>query len=378
LVSNSPRAGLTAVTVVLTLAVAGCLGGDQTPDPVTISLISDAEISAQPGWTVGWAVNVGQTVGDNQSAALTVNPPPGWVARYLKPTLDINTSGKNATSFLLVEIPADAADGSYEVKANAQVGDRTVTATGKVEVRRPTTNVLSNGTAVTMDYVGFLEDNRVFDTSMWSVAHMGLDKWPDFANSSATRVQLDYNPLSLTLGTGQVIKGWEIGLLNMSLGQSKALIIPPDLAYGRFLDQEVNTTEVKDVYTRTTVSAFTIDYGEAPAVDGQYKQPVYGWTVRVVDVDNVTQDVVLENLPGAGGNYTPYGVNATVLNLSSANGTFEVRYAPVAGQEATNLLDTGNVVAVNASNFTIRWQTEHRQPLAPYTLYFLVYVRTAS
>ncbi|KAI0663459.1 hypothetical protein C8Q70DRAFT_1050136 [Cubamyces menziesii] len=39
-------------------------------------------------------------------------------------------------------------------------------------------------------------------------------------------------PLPLTLGTGQVIKGWEEGLKDMCVGEKRTLTIPPGMAYG--------------------------------------------------------------------------------------------------------------------------------------------------
>ncbi len=65
------------------------------------------------------------------------------------------------------------------------------------------------GQKVEVHYTGKLTNGSVFD-------------------SSVTRGQ----PFSFTLGQGQVIKGWEEGILGMRVGEKRLLTIPPELGYG--------------------------------------------------------------------------------------------------------------------------------------------------
>jgi FKBP-type peptidyl-prolyl cis-trans isomerase len=39
-------------------------------------------------------------------------------------------------------------------------------------------------------------------------------------------------PLRFTVGGGQVIKGWDDGVVGMQVGSQRQLIIPPEMAYG--------------------------------------------------------------------------------------------------------------------------------------------------
>ncbi|MDO9552701.1 FKBP-type peptidyl-prolyl cis-trans isomerase [Rhodonellum sp.] len=78
------------------------------------------------------------------------------------------------------------------------------------------------GDTLKVDYVGKLSNNKVFDTSLESVA-----KDNDLFN--ANRV---YAPLELLFGYGQVIPGFEYALSKMEMGDKATVIIPSIYGYG--------------------------------------------------------------------------------------------------------------------------------------------------
>ncbi len=76
-----------------------------------------------------------------------------------------------------------------------------------------TGNAVKAGDTVAMNYTGTLADGTVFDSN--------ID--PKF-----NHVQ----PFVFTVGDGKVIKGWDLGIAGMKVGEKRTLEIAPDLAYG--------------------------------------------------------------------------------------------------------------------------------------------------
>ncbi|WP_339875926.1 FKBP-type peptidyl-prolyl cis-trans isomerase [uncultured Algoriphagus sp.] len=80
------------------------------------------------------------------------------------------------------------------------------------------------GTSMSVDYAGYLLDGTLFDTSIESVA-----KENDMYNENRPG---GYTPLPVSVGMGQVIPGWDEGLLLLKKGSKGKFLIPSPLAYG--------------------------------------------------------------------------------------------------------------------------------------------------
>ncbi len=96
--------------------------------------------------------------------------------------------------------------------SNAPTTNTTTPTATKLEI---TDEVVGTGTeaktgdSVTVNYIGTLADGTKFDSS--------YDR---------------SEPFSFTLGAGQVIKGWDEGIIGMKEGGKRKLVIPAPLGYG--------------------------------------------------------------------------------------------------------------------------------------------------
>jgi FKBP-type peptidyl-prolyl cis-trans isomerase len=103
-----------------------------------------------------------------------------------------------------IEKPADK-------PAAGETGKTTTTASGlKITTVQEAKNPGAlAGDIVWVHYTGKLTSGKVFDSSV------GKGK-----------------PFKFTLGQGEVIKGWDEGIVGMKIGEKRQLTIPPDLGYG--------------------------------------------------------------------------------------------------------------------------------------------------
>ncbi len=99
-----------------------------------------------------------------------------------------------------------------------------------------TTATAQKGDTVRVDYVGKLENGTVFDTSI---------------QNEALRAKLEprpsYEPLEFKVGAGQMIPGFDAGVVGMKEGQEKTVKLPPSQAYGERREDAVISIPVASI-----------------------------------------------------------------------------------------------------------------------------------
>ena len=71
-------------------------------------------------------------------------------------------------------------------------------------------NPVQSGETISAHYLGTLTDGTKFDSSY------------------------DRNePIKVQIGVGNVIKGWDQGIVGMCIGEKRRLVVPPQLGYGQ-------------------------------------------------------------------------------------------------------------------------------------------------
>lgn len=79
---------------------------------------------------------------------------------------------------------------------------------------------VKKGDTVSVNYTGSLQDGKVFDTNIESVA------------KQHNIIKPEYVPLNFTVGEPGMIKGFDEGVVGMKVGETRKLTIPPEKGYG--------------------------------------------------------------------------------------------------------------------------------------------------
>jgi FKBP-type peptidyl-prolyl cis-trans isomerase 2 len=84
--------------------------------------------------------------------------------------------------------------------------------------------MIKNGSKVKAHYTGKLTNEQVFDSSLME----------------------GREPLEFVIGQGQLIQGFESGIMGLNVGDKKTIEVNPDEAYGQYRDDMVMTVPISN------------------------------------------------------------------------------------------------------------------------------------
>ncbi|HDM43598.1 MAG TPA: hypothetical protein ENG02_00185, partial [Candidatus Woesearchaeota archaeon] len=93
-----------------------------------------------------------------------------------------------------------------------------------LEAIKPKTKV-SAGDKVAIDYIGWLDNGTIFDSSIKDWRNKSITNESEFEDQETI-------PMIFTAGEGKLIPGFEEAIMGMKKGEEKVVAIPPEKAYG--------------------------------------------------------------------------------------------------------------------------------------------------
>ncbi len=113
---------------------------------------------------------------------------------------------------------------------------------------------VKSGDVVRVHYTGTLEDGSQFDSSVGRA------------------------PLEFTVGAGQMIAGFDAGVVGMAVGEKKTILIDPDHGYG-----QKDPTAIIEFPSSNIPEGMAVEVGMKLNLQNQYGQPVPVVVMEVKD-----------------------------------------------------------------------------------------------
>ncbi|MBN1390159.1 MAG: FKBP-type peptidyl-prolyl cis-trans isomerase [Candidatus Thermoplasmatota archaeon] len=188
--------------------------------------------------------------------------------------------------------------------------------------------LIQEGDEVSVDYVGRFvgaagEPGAVFDTSIPEIA-----RDPLVPKSLSFVPKPVYDDLTFTVGSGQMIMGFDESVLGKKEGQTYTVAIPQEKGYGKSYDElrlTVNSTQIIPMRETLARERFDMLY---PLVDlerlNDFIHPFWGWDVHVVSYD--LEEVQLWHQPVYGQSYKGFPWNVTVVDISTERNVITLQH----------------------------------------------------
>ena len=231
--------------------------------------------------------------------------------------------------------------------------------------------VVSVGDTISVRYYGYIYyggERRVFDTNIESIAQDNVTypktvsyQWPG-----------KFNLLTFKVGSGSMIKGFDLGVRGMELNETKTIVVPPDEGYPFDWSKVYNesTYQTVPVVENMTLKQFYQRFANTnPLINSVYRDKEYGWNSIVLYVSGEKNIVTIQNNPSIGADYEPFNNPSFVVHINNLeNGKIYVHYII---KQVPILLPHGGIIDKVWDN---HFRIDYNKEVAGKTLYFVVTV----
>lgn len=202
----------------------------QDPSDATVALSAlgyDCVQGTAPGETAEFLIAVRNTGQRILNGTMQTDAPTGWEVTLRNADRVVIPSGQTVAYAVNVTVPDDAAmDTSQDL--TLWFNDTRSPATTSLDLTvnvGPLGSAIQDGDDVEVTYVGVLEDGRLFDTTIQVYTDLRAPAW---FKQPVER----FDPIPFTVGTQQLIEGFQDGVREAKVGESVVAIVPPEKGYG--------------------------------------------------------------------------------------------------------------------------------------------------
>jgi FKBP-type peptidyl-prolyl cis-trans isomerase len=352
--------------VLFNIAAAGCLSEETSKTPkLDISFVGTTH-KIYAGDTTTFVVVIDNNRDENDTVALSVaSSPSGWEVTLNQTEFNI-TAESSYGVFVVIKSKDNAKTGEYKIKilAKSQTFDSKKSVVLKTKVISDSGETVIVGDKVEVDYLGYLETYKVFDSSLEKIANeKGLQKTNDFTRRGS------YDPLRVYVGPDDpdlkddyinTVQGFWEAIVGMRKGQSRTVVIHPEKGYGNFINTTLNITEETTLIETMTIEEFETNYpNEKLHLDLPFEHHFWGWNSSIFYY-NMTEDVVkITNEPYLDQVIIPYGWKSRVSYRNHSDnggeGRIVVTHMPQDGDEGEYLGYPAEVLSVGSDTIEIKF-----------------------
>jgi FKBP-type peptidyl-prolyl cis-trans isomerase 2 len=355
---------LLAILLGLNMVLSGCLEEEKKEKPLQLELIGTSH-KIFAGDSTTYVIVVQNNRNENDTITLSITDKPSEWDVTLNQTKINLTKKRSFGIFVVVNASQDASKGDHKVKIQAisDVDDTKTSISIITKVIEEDGTMVRQGDKVGVDYLGYLVEYKVFDTSIEDIARNGaIQKTSDFSARSS------YEPLKVYVGPtdpdpsdpyGSVVEGFWEAIVGMRVGQSRTVILPPRKAYGEYTNATLNVTEEVLMLETMSLDDFNENYTEKPIEGLIMKHHFWGWNASI-DYVNESEGVVrILNEPYLHRIINAYGWDSEVTYKNQSDnggeGRILVEHYAEAGMQAVYLNRSAEVIAIEDDQIKLEY-----------------------